>query len=134
MDRPVGIAAIAGIFLLAAAYLFILGLIMLFSPGSLSMRLGAPVLLGLELAGPYMFLIVGTVNGLIGVGLWRLHKWARWAAILVATIGVVMLLPIVSAAAVDFGIALLLTGFGMIVRVIIIWYLFQEPVAEAFSH
>jgi hypothetical protein len=133
MERPAGIAAIAGIFLLTAIYLVIVGFVMLFTPGSLSMALGAPILNGLELAGPYMFLLVGAMYGLIGFGILRLHRWARWAAILVTAVGIVMLLPIVSAAVVNFGIALAWSGLGMIVRVIIIWYLFQEPMVEEFS-
>jgi hypothetical protein len=39
----------------------------------------------------------------------------------------------VSAAAVDFRASLLWGGLGIIVRVMIIWYLYQEPVAEKFS-
>ena len=54
-------------------------------------------------------------------------------AILVTMIGVVLLLPGVSAAILDFRIGQ--TGLGRAgndVRVLIVWYLFQEPVREAF--
>ena len=44
-----------------------------------------------------------------------------------------MLVPAVSAAAVDLGTSLLWGGLGIIVRVMIVWYLFQAPVAEAFA-
>ena len=53
--------------------------------------LGAPLLYGLELAGPYMFLLIGTFGVLIGWGLLRLNNWARWTAIAAALIGVEML-------------------------------------------
>lgn len=131
---PTGVSAIAIIFFLAAAYLGVLGVVMLASPGAVSMVMGAPLLSGLELAGPYMFLLVGVLGALIGWGLLRLNKWARWAAIVVGFIGVVMLVPGVSAAAVDFRASLLWGGLGIIVRVIIVWYLFQEPVAETFKN
>jgi multidrug transporter EmrE-like cation transporter len=133
MERPAGIAAIAGIFFLAATYLFVLGGVMLANPGTLSMSLGAPLLGGLELAGPYMFLLVGGFAALIAWGLRRLNRWARRVAIAVAVVSVVMLIPAVSAAAVDFRWSLLWTGLGMIVRVVIVWYLFQEPVKRAFE-
>ena len=106
---------------------------MLASPGLVSMAAGAELLGGLELAGPYMFLLVGGLGAVIALGLWRLHRWARWLAILAAMIGVVLLLPDVSSAMLDFRIGKLAwAGFGTILRVMIVWYLFQEPVGEAF--
>jgi hypothetical protein len=63
----------------------------------------------------------------------RLNNWARRAAIVVGFIGVVMLVPAVSAAAVDFRASLLWGGLGILVRVMIVWYLYQEPVSEAFT-
>ncbi|HZR55497.1 MAG TPA: hypothetical protein VFA74_01375 [Terriglobales bacterium] len=132
MERSSGVTAIAILFFLCAGYLCALALIMLASPGTVSMTLGAPLLNGLELAGPYMFLLASAVGALIGWGLLRLNRWARRAAILVAGIGFVMLVPVVSAAAVDFHWSLLTSGLGMIVRVMVVWYLWQGPVAEEF--
>jgi multidrug transporter EmrE-like cation transporter len=131
---PSGVVAIAIAFFIAAAYLGSLGVVMLASPGAVSMALGAPLLNGLELAGPYMFLLIAGVGALIGSGLLRLNNWARRAAIVVAFIGVAMLVPSASAAAVDFRASLLWSGLGIIVRVIIVWYLYQEPVAETFKN
>jgi hypothetical protein len=51
----------------------------------------------------------------------------------VGLIGVVMLVPAVSAAAVDFRASLLWGGLAIIVRVMIVWYLYQEPVKRAFA-
>jgi multidrug transporter EmrE-like cation transporter len=119
--------------LLAAAYLLVVGLIMLLRPGAVSMAAGAPLLGGLELAGPYMFLLVAAVAGVIGTGLLRLHNWARWIAIVLAATGVVFLLPTVSSAVVDFRIGnLAWGGLGMIVRVILVWYLSQPDTRGAF--
>jgi len=130
---PIGVAAIATLFFLAATYLGLIGLLMLASPGTASMALGAPLLSGLELAGPYMFLLMAGVGVLIGWGLLRLNNWARRAAIALGFIGVVMLVPAVSAAAVDFRASLLWAGLGIIVRVMIVRYLYQEPVKRAFA-
>jgi len=97
------------------------------------MAAGAELLGGLELAGPYMFLLAAAVGMVIAIGLWLLQNWARWIAILVALIGVVLLLPNVSSAILDvrFG-RLPWEGLGVIVRVLIVRYLFQEPVREVF--
>ena len=130
---PTGVVTIAIVFFLGAAYLCLLGVVMLAAPGAASMALGAPLLDGLELAGPYMFLLTAGVGALIGWGLLRLNNWARRAAIAVGFVGVVMLVPAVSAAAVDLRVSLIWGGLGIMVRVMIVWYLFQEPINEAFT-
>ena len=133
MQRPLGVTLAAVLSFLAAGYLSVIGALMLARPGLVSMRLGEPLLHGLESAGPYMFLVVGTVGAIIGWGLLRLNYWARWAAIVAAIAGVVMLVPSVSAAAVDFRWSLLWAGLGIVVRVALVWYLLQEPVRLAFT-
>jgi multidrug transporter EmrE-like cation transporter len=133
-ERPAGVTAVAAAFLLAAAYLLVIGLTMLARPGVVSMAAGAPLLGGLELDGPYMFLLMAGVGSAVAIGLWRLHRWARWTAILIAMAGVVLLVPSVSSAMLDFRIGKLLwDGLGTILRVLIAWYLFQELVGEAFA-
>lgn len=134
MRAPGGIRAIALLFLATAAYLAGCGLLMLIRPGLISMASGADFLGGLELAGPYMFLLIAAVAALIGWGLLRLNNWARRAAILAAAIGVFLLVPAVSSAVVGFEWGALAWGaLGVIVRVIVIWYLWQEPVRESFE-
>jgi hypothetical protein len=130
---PSGLTVVAFVFFLAAAYLGLIGVVMLAMPGAVSMALGVPLLSGLELAGPYMFLLMAALGTLIGWGLLRLNNWARPAAIVVGFLGAVMLVPAVSAAAVDFRTSLLWAGLGIVVRVMIVWYLYQLPVREAFA-
>lgn len=133
-ERPRGVTAVAVAFLVAATYLLVVGLTMLAQPGLVSMAAGAELLGGLELAGPYMFLLVGGCGLAVAFGLWKLHRWARWAAIVLALIGVLFLVPTVSSALFDFRIAKLAWGgLGTIIRVMIVWYLSQEPVREAFA-
>jgi hypothetical protein len=132
--RPAGITTVAVAFLLAAGYLLVVGLTMLASPGLVSMAAGAELLGGLELAGPYMFLLVAGVGVAVGLGLLRLHRWARWMAILIALVGVVFLLPSVSSALIDFRFGRLVWGgLEVMVRTMIVWYLFQGPVKGAFG-
>ena len=133
-ERPAGVTAVAAAFLLAAAYLLVVGLTMLTRPGLISMAAGAELLGGLELAGPYMFLLMAALGAVIALGLWRLYRWARWLAILIAIVGVVLLLPSVSAAIFDFRMTKLVSsGLAVMVRTMIVWYLFQKPVGEAFT-
>ena len=133
-ERPAGVFAVAVVFFLATGYLCALAAVMLVAPGVLSMALGAPLLGGLELAGPLMFLLMGGLGALMGWGLLRLNRWARQAAIVVAMVGFAMLIPSFSSAVAEMRAGRLIsTGLGVIVRVVIVWYLWQEPVAEHFA-
>ena len=135
MPRPIGVSLIATLFLVTATYLIVVGAVMIVSPGSVSMSSGADLLGGLEVAGPYMFVLIAVVATAIGVGLLRLYNWARRLAILAAVLGMVLLLPSVSSAVLDFRIAQLIwEGLGVMVRAMIVWYLYQHPVKEAFTH
>ncbi|HMH01840.1 MAG TPA: hypothetical protein VK555_10525 [Terriglobales bacterium] len=134
MPRPIGVSLIATLFLVTATYLIVVGAVMLLSPGSVSMSSGADLLGGLEVAGPYMFWLIAMVATAIGLGLLRLYNWARRLAILAAVLGIVLLLPSVSSAVLDFRIAQLIWGgLGVMVRAMIVWYLYQTPVKEAFN-
>jgi hypothetical protein len=130
---PHGVRAIAALFALCAIYLAIAGGVMLVSPGTISMSAGAPLLFGLELAGPYMFLLMAVAGGGIAWGLIELMNIVRHAAMLIAIAGIVMLVPSVSAATVTAQPkALAVGGLGIIVRVIVVWYLSRGEVADAF--
>jgi hypothetical protein len=133
-DRPRGVTGVAVLFVLAAAYLLAVGLVMLARPGLISMAAGADLLGGLEVAGPYMFLLIAALGTAIAVGLLHLHNWARRVAIVIAMIGVVLVLPRVSSSVIDLRIGKLAWGgLAMIVRVVIVWYLYQVPVREVFE-
>jgi hypothetical protein len=132
-DRPTGVTAIAAVFLVVAAYLLGVGFAMWVKPGLVSMAAGADLLSGLEIAGPFMFLLMAGVSGAIALGLLYLQNWARRIAIVVAMIGAVLLLPGVSSAVVGLRFAgLARSGVGIIARGVIVFYLYQEAVRAAF--
>lgn len=132
MRRPAGITAITSLFSLVAAYLWTVAAIMLLARGAIALSAGAPFMYGLELAGPYMALLIGAAWGLIAWGLFRLQNWARWAAIGMLALGVGWLVPKISAA--EIGLPLLWFGLQIAVRVAAAWYLAQAPaVLDAFA-
>jgi hypothetical protein len=131
--RPVGVTAIAIGFLSASAYLLILGVVKLANPEAIPLSLGAPLLHGLEIYGPYMFLLAGSFGLLVAFGLFRMKNLARRAAIAIAVAGMVMLLPKVSAAATDISARFFVAGSMVVVRMVIVWYLWQNWTAEKFS-
>ena len=132
MERPVGVIAIAILFFLVSLYLASVAGLLLASPDSVSLTVGTPLLHGLELAGPFMFLIAATLAGGVGFALLRLSNFGRLPAIVIALAGVVLLIPKVSAEASDFSLSFLLAGAGITVRVMIAWYLWQGRVVEQF--
>jgi len=132
MRRPAGVTAIAILFFLAAIYLCTIGVAKLIAPEAISLMSGAQLMYGLELAGPYMALLVGCGWALVGWGLFRLHNWARWAAMLVMTVGIAWLVPKISMA--DLGVPLFWDGLQIALRAAAAWYLAQAPaVIESFS-
>ena len=125
MQRPKGLTAIASLFALIAAYLWGIGAIKLASPSAISLMAGRHFLYGLELAGPYMMLLGGSVYALIAWGLFRLQNWARWTAMLLIVISTASLIPKISMA--ELGIPILWYGLQIALRIAIGWYLAQAP-------
>jgi hypothetical protein len=132
VERPLGVIAIAGLFFVVAAYLATVGILKLGWPDAISLSLGAPFLHGLELWGPYMFLIAAAAGAAIAIGLLRLSNIARRLAIVVAIADMVLLIPKVSAETSEFSIRFFLAAASIMVRVMIVWYLWQSWTAEKF--
>ena len=132
MERPAGITGIAVLFFVAAVYLCAIGALKLLAPDAISLMAGRSFMYGLELAGPYMTLLVGSGYALVGWGLFRLHNWARWAAMAVMVVGVAALVPKISMA--ELGAPVLWYGLLIALRVAVGWYLAQAPaVIDAFA-
>lgn len=132
MQRPKGITVIASLLALTAVYLWTIAAILLISPGAISLMAGRHFLYGLELAGPYMFLLGGGVYALVAWGLFRLQNWARWIAMLLIVISTASLIPKISMA--ELGVPVLWYGLQIALRVAIGWYLAQAPaVTDTFS-
>ncbi len=132
MQRPAGITVISALFSLAAIYLCMIGVVKLLAPDAISLMSGAQLMFGLELAGPYMTLLVGAAYALVGWGLFRMHNWARWAAMLVLVIAVAALVPKISMA--ELGVPVFWYGLQIALRAAAAWHLAQAPaVVDAFA-
>src|ERR1700732_1677767 len=132
MQRPAGVTAIAALFGLAAIYLWTIGMVKLLAPDAISLMSGASLMYGLELAGPYMALLVGTAWALVGWGLFRLHNWARLITVAVMVLGVAWLVRKVSQA--ELGAPVLGYGLQIALRAAAAWYLVQSAaVIESFK-
>jgi hypothetical protein len=127
MERPASVRLVAALFFLVAAYLVTIGVVELLAPGTLSMTRAAGITYGRELNGAQTALSVGAGWALIGWGLYRLHNWARWCAIVLMVLGVAGSVPAVSAAARDLTGRFFFYGVQIMVRVVIVWYLAASP-------
>jgi len=132
MQRPTFLIVIAALFAFAALYLWTIAAILLISPGAISLMAGKHFLFGLQLAGPYMMMLVGSVYAVVAWGLFRLQNWARWIAMLVMVISMASLIPKISMA--ELGLPVLWYGLQIALRVAVGWYLAQAPaVIDAFA-
>lgn len=89
---------------------------------------------GLEQLGPIAFLLYAALMVLLAMALLRRWRWARRVAILVAVIGIAMAVPGLSSAVMDSRmLAIGREGLQIIVRVVVVYYLSQEPVKDRFA-
>ena len=132
-SRPVGVTAIVALCIVAA--FTSLAFALLITTGQIALSAGAFLLGGgLEQLGPIAFLLYAALLLLLAVALWRRLRFARQATLLVAIIGVGLAVPAISSAVMDSRLfAIVREGLQIIVRVMVVFYLSQDPVKEWFA-
>jgi len=132
MQRPIGVIVIRTWFAIAALYLWTSAAILLIAPATISLMAAKYFAYGLEIAGPYMILLLGSCYAVVAWGLFRLHNWARWTAMLIMVISIAPLIPKISMA--ELGLPVFWYGLQIALRVAAGWYLAQAPsVLDAFT-
>ena len=132
-ERPRGVQLLAGLHVLVATVALVIA-IGTFA-GRMPLASGAFLVGGeLETAGPILFLLIAAVFLIAAAGLWKLKNWARHLAVGLAIIGLIRVTPAISSAVADGRVfAVVREGLQIIMRVIVIWYLLQEPVRDQFN-
>ncbi|MGH9777661.1 MAG: hypothetical protein ACRD5I_04550 [Candidatus Acidiferrales bacterium] len=141
MDRPTGVTILAILEFLGAGLFILLGLLFLVgfsllggAAGQAGEGSGMAVLMGLGAVAGVVFLALALIPLAIGIGLWKLKNWARILVIVFSILGV---LSNLAGAAIP-----LMTGdpvsavssvIGLGVNGLILWYMFQPHVREAFG-
>ncbi len=132
-DRPAGVTAIVALCVTLAVISLVFAALII--AGRLSLSAGAFLLGGgFEQLGPLAFGLYATVLVLLAVGLWKRWNWARRAGILLVVAGIAFAVPAISSAVADSRIvAIVREGAQIIVRVLVAFYLSQEPVKDWFA-
>lgn len=132
-ERPRGVAVIVVVCELFSAISLALAALLLVHVVPLSA--GASLLGGgFEQLGPVAFFLYGASLAVLGLALWRRWKGARRAAIVLAAAGIFLAMPAISSAFGDERIyAVLREAAQIMARVLVIYYLSQEPVKEWFA-
>jgi len=131
MRTPIGVTIIAILFLAAGVYLWIGSAMFLVSPGMFPFT-EATLRRALRLIGPYPTVAVGACYAVVGWGLFRLHNWARWVAILVMTVGSAAMLPRLFVDAVTYRRSVIWIGLQIVLRAVAAFYLLGDEQRESF--
>jgi hypothetical protein len=128
-----GVNAIIALCVLTALASLAFGLLLV--AGRIPLSAGAFLIGGgLEQLGPVAFLLYAMLTMVLALALWKRWPGSRQAAIVVAAIGIAMAVPALSSAVMDSRtFALSREGLQIIVRVMVIYYLSQEPVRDWFA-
>ncbi len=96
--------------------------------------MGPAALLRLGAALPFYFLLVAVLTFFLGRGLWKLENWARIFTMVLVTISLVgVVLQLAMGARLHLMPIVFLSVFRMAVILLILWYLNQRRVREAFT-
>ena len=132
MERPAGITAISAYYLLVGAYACIFAVLKLVSFGWFYLPAWAPLWNELEFYGAAYALVFGIAWCLIGWGLLKLQRWARWAGMLGMVPAIFLLVAPISMAKIGF--RLLWYGLLIALHAGAGFYLAQAPTAvDAFE-
>ncbi len=143
MQRPTGVTILAVLDFLAAgaclllAVAFGLGFGLLGSiagGGEGGSDAGMAVLMGLGALAGVVFVVAALISLVVGVGLWKLKNWARILTIVFSILGVLSnlagaVIPMMTGEPVSAVSSLI----GLGVNVLILWYMFQPDVKQAFG-
>jgi hypothetical protein len=132
-DRPAGVIAISALCVIVAAVSLIYAA--LINAGRIPLSAGAFLLGGgFEQLGPLAFLLYAGVLFILAAGLWKRWRWTRQAAILLGVAGIAFGVPAISSAVADSRIfAIVREGVQIMLRVLVVFYLSQEPVRDWFA-
>jgi hypothetical protein len=132
MERPAGVTAIGLYYLSVGGYACTFAVLKIITSGSFHLPVRAPLWNELEFYGDRYALAFGFLWCLIGWGLFKLQRWARWAGMLGMVPAIFLLVAPISMAKI--GVRLLYYGLLIALHAAAGFYLAQAPTAlDAFE-
>jgi hypothetical protein len=128
MERPAGVTAIGGYYLIVGGYACAFAVLTIVSSGSFNLPVAAPLWNELEFYGAAYALLFGVLWCLIGWGLLKVQPWARWAGMLGMVPAIFLLVAPISMAKI--GVRLLWYGLLIALHAGAGFYLAQAPTAR----
>ena len=132
-QRPLGVTLVALLLTLFGVFLIAITSVRWFAPGFVGPVRHMALLRTMGLINSYVAILAGVVWILIGCGLFTLHGFARLAAMILIFMGVGFDVGRLAVAAPGFGRFPVWIIASILVRLVIVWYLFRSPVAEKFQ-
>jgi hypothetical protein len=131
--RPAGVAGISVLCAIVGSTSLVVAALL--TAGRIPLSTGAFLLGGgLEQLGPVAFVLYAAILLLLAMALWKRWRWARRATLLLAVIGIALAVPALSSAVMDIrAFAIAREGMQIIARVVVVYYLSQEPVKDWFA-
>jgi hypothetical protein len=133
-DRPNGVIGISAVCVVLAAISILYALLL--GSGRIPLSDAAWLLGGgLEQRGPIALVLYSALLIGLAIGLWKRRRSAARATILTAIAGIALAVPAMSSAVADARLfAIAREGLQIMVRVLVVFYLSQEPVKEWFAN
>lgn len=141
MERPIGVTILAVLEFLTAGACILIGLLLLVGGGMMGAMAGGSdasgmmnMLGALGAVAGVVVIVLSAIPLLVGIGLWKLKNWARILVIVFSCLGVLSnLIGLLGGltAGEMFSVGSSVVGLG--INVLIIWYMFQPHVKQAFA-
>lgn len=136
-ERPSGVSVIAILYVVggvAQALSSLFGMALSIDAANYMAWLGIPSSFGSGITLFIIAMLFGIADIAIGIGLWQLREWARITTLVLAALGLLAsLIMIVLALSVPSATAAAMWLIPAIVDGLIVWYLLQPNVVEAFG-
>lgn len=141
MERPIGVTILAVLEFISAGFILLLGLLLTVGLSALgAMGRGGEggsilgVLAALGAAAGVLVMILAVIPLAIGIGLWKLKNWARIVVIVFSVLGLVSnLFGVIGGVSAGEMFSLSSGVIGLGINVLVIWYMFQPHVKQAFG-
>ena len=136
MTRPTGVTILGVLAIVGGIFALGLGLLFLVGSGFLAQRMAplALIFAGLATIGGVFLLLLGVFDLVLGIGLLNLANWARLVTMVCAAIGLAgAALGVLTALAHLFPVLLMRRAVAGVIDALILWYLSQPHVKQAFS-